>query len=126
MGRLLILVLLMLAGYVGYNYFFGKSEEKAQAKSIVHETKELGKAIGDLLKNKKADYDEGKFDENIQKISDGVEQLKKDPSTSSETIQSLNELEKQLESIDTAYLSNEDRKEIDRVLKMLRSMEAQK
>lgn len=126
MTRLIFTVLLILAGYVGYTYFFGKGNEKAQAESIVQETKELGKAIGDLLKNKKEDYDSGKFDENIQKLSDEVEKLKKEPDQLPQVSESLKEVENQLKNLDTTYLSREDRMEIERVIRMVQSMYPEK
>ena len=57
MRKLIFLLLLVLAGYVGYLYYFGKGEEKTQARSVVQETGQLIHSVGLLLKNQKDTLD---------------------------------------------------------------------
>jgi methyl-accepting chemotaxis protein len=51
-----------------YNYFFGTPEEKGNAKEIFQEVKDVGVAVKDLLKSEKEKFDEGKYDNAIQKM----------------------------------------------------------
>lgn len=62
MRTLIKLVLIVVVVLVGYNYFYGTSEEKSESQEIVDKVKDLGKSIGSLLKNEKNKFDEGKFD----------------------------------------------------------------
>lgn len=53
---------------LGYNFFFGTPEEKSNAKEIFQEVKDVGVAVKDLLKSEKEKFDEGKYDNAIQKM----------------------------------------------------------
>ena len=74
LGIFLVLALL------GYNYFYGTVEEKAQSKEIVHDATQLGKKlfskVGKLLKSEKAKFDDGKFDEAIGNVRNAIGDLK--------------------------------------------------
>lgn len=76
MRRLLSWVIILVFALVGYNYFFGNAEEKENAKEIVNEVKDLGKASWDLLKSEKEKAEAGKYDEAADKFKDIFERLK--------------------------------------------------
>lgn len=68
--------LLLVAGILVYNYFFGTPEEKAQSKEIFTSVKDLTKSAFDLLKHEKEKFDEGKYDEAVEKVGGLLENLK--------------------------------------------------
>ena len=74
--RLIGLVVVVVFALVGYNYFFGNAEEKENAKEILNEVKNLGKASWDLLKSEKEKMEAGKYDEAADKFKDIFERLK--------------------------------------------------
>lgn len=117
MRRLFFFLLILLAGYVGYMYYFGKGEDKANAETVILETKDLGKAIGDFLKKQKIRYDEGEFDQLIDKIGRNLEKLKSTKSENEEQVKdNLRNLEKELKNIDAQKLNEENRKALEKIL----------
>ncbi len=117
MRKLIFTILILLAGYVGYMYFFGKGDDKAKAEIIVHETKELGKAVGDFLSTQKEKYDEGEFDSLIDKVGAMLEKLKSsDQQTSKEVKDNLKELQDELRQIDMDKLSEENRQALEKII----------
>ena len=68
--------LLLVGGILVYNYFFGTPEEKAQSKEIFTNVKDLTKSAVDLLKQEKQKFDDGKYDEAVDKIGGLLENLK--------------------------------------------------
>lgn len=74
LGVFLVLALL------GYNYYYGSVEEKAQSKEIVHDAAQLGKKlftkVGSLLKSEKEKFDDGKYDEAIGNVRHAIGDLK--------------------------------------------------
>jgi uncharacterized phage infection (PIP) family protein YhgE len=68
--------LLLVGGILVYNYFFGTPEEKAQSKEIFTSVKDLTKSAFDLLKQEKQKFDEGKYDEAVDKIGGLLDNLK--------------------------------------------------
>lgn len=118
MRRLIFTILLLLAGYVGYMYFFGKGEDKTNAQTIVHETKDLGKAVGEFLRNQKDKYDDGEFNKLIDKVGQSLEKLKTGSNESKEDVKTnLLELQKKLKEIDPEKLSEENRKALEKLIK---------
>lgn len=120
MRKFLFTLLLLLAGYVAYMYFFGKGEDKANAETIVRETKDVAHAIGDFLKRQKDKYDDGEFDRLIKKVSDAIAKLKASPAEHQDEVKTtLKELEKEIRQIDPAKLNEENRKQLENVLRSL-------
>jgi len=118
MRRLIFTLLLVLAGYVGYMYFFGKGEDKSNAQTIVHETRDLGKAVADFLRNQKDKYDDGEFNRLIDKVGESLDKLKTGTNESKEDVKTnLLELQKQLKEIDPEKLSEENRKALEKLIK---------
>jgi gas vesicle protein len=60
--------LLVVAGLIGYNYFFGTPEEKAQSREIVGKATDLGRDAWNLLKSERVKLQEGKYDDAIEKL----------------------------------------------------------
>ncbi len=76
MRYLIRLVILLLIGILVYNYFFGTQEEKETSKKIFGEVRDLGKATWDLLRSEKAKFDEGKYDEAVDKVGNLIDRLR--------------------------------------------------
>jgi len=120
MTRLIGIIVLLLAVIVGYMYFFGKEDDKVTAHTIVNETKELGKSVGDFIKRQKDKYDDGEFDDLINKISNSIDKLRsKSEKPTNETQTNLRELEHQLKQIDPDKLSEENRQKLKKVIEDL-------
>ena len=66
--NLLKLLVLVVVGVLVYNYFFGTPEEKETSKEIFSEVRDLGKATWGLLRSEKQKFDEGKYDEAVDKV----------------------------------------------------------
>ena len=66
------LVLILL----GYNYFYGTAQEKEQAQEIFSKGAEAVGAGADLLKSEYHKYKDGKYDEALDNISNGLSKLK--------------------------------------------------
>lgn len=117
MRKFIFTVILLLAAYVGYMYFFGKGEDKAKAELIVDETRDLGKAVADFLGSQKDKYDEGEFDALIGKVSAMLNKLKTGSEATQEEVQDdLKKLQKELRQIDPEKLSEENQKALEKVI----------
>jgi glutaredoxin 2 len=104
------IILVLVAGVLIYNFFYGTDEEREQSKRIVGEFKEVGVAVKDLLQSEKEKLDEGKYDDALdkmgnlfEKVRNGVEKL--DP----DAISSLNRLERKRRDLEEeVHQKNED------------------
>ncbi|WP_373548823.1 hypothetical protein [Haliscomenobacter sp.] len=97
MRSLIKLGLILVVAILGYNYFFGDPQEKAQSKEIFKKVGELGKASWSLLKSEKAKLDDGKYDTAIDKIGNVYDDLRSRARSSNdrESLQRLSELEQE-------------------------------
>jgi uncharacterized protein YjbJ (UPF0337 family) len=68
--------LILVAGIIAYNYFFGTPAEKESSEQIVGKAKDLIAASWGLLKSEKEKFDEGKYDEALAKVKDVFEKIK--------------------------------------------------
>lgn len=68
---LLKLGLVLVAGLLFFNYFFGDVDEKAQSREIVGKVGDLGKDAWNLLKSERQKMKEGKYDDALEKL-DGL------------------------------------------------------
>ncbi len=59
----------LVVGLLGYNYFFGTDDEKAQAQEIFSKGAEVVGAGADLLQSEYHKYQEGKYDEALDNVS---------------------------------------------------------
>lgn len=120
MKSLIFLILLVLAVLVGYTYFFGKGEDKEQAREIVGEARDLGRSIGDFLKRQKTKYDDGEFDRLLDKLSATLNKLKTNKAESTtEEKQELRTLEQELRQVDPEKLNPENRERLKKLLNEL-------
>jgi translation initiation factor 2B subunit (eIF-2B alpha/beta/delta family) len=117
MRKFLFTLILLLAGYIGYMYYFGKGEDKSKAVTIVNETKDLGKAVGDFLRKQKDKYDAGDFDQLIDKVNTALEKLKsKSEPNEVEVKDNLRHLENELRQIDPQKLTEEQREALKKLM----------
>ena len=68
--------LFLIVGILGYNYFFGSPEEKAQSKEIIGKAVDVGKAGVGLLKEEIAKFKSGKYDDALEKIGTALNNAK--------------------------------------------------
>lgn len=96
MKSLLKLLAIVVVGVLIYNYFFGTPEEKATSKEIFTDVRDLGKATWGLLKSEKQKFDEGKYDEAVDKVGGLLGSLKSKARTSEDdaSLARLEELER--------------------------------
>ncbi len=73
---LIKLALLLVVGVLIYNYFFGTYEEKEQSKAVFRKVYDLGKDAYNVLRTEKEKFDEGKYDEAVDKIGGLLDNLK--------------------------------------------------
>ncbi len=76
MKNLIKFGLLLVAGILVYNYFYGTPTEKEKSEKIFAEFKDVGVSVVDLMKEEKVKYDDGKYDEAIDKMKGAVENMK--------------------------------------------------
>ncbi|MBK9981338.1 MAG: hypothetical protein IPP15_02750 [Saprospiraceae bacterium] len=120
MSRLIGIIVIILAAIVGYMYFFGKEDDKVKAHTIVNETKELGKSVGDFISRQKDKYDNGEFDTLLKKVGDGISKLRSKPENKSDEVkQDLRDLEIKLKEIDPQKLSEENREKLKKLIQDL-------
>ena len=93
--------LLLVVGILVYNFFFGDETEKEQSRRIFQEVKEVGVAVGDLLKSEKEKFDAGKYDDALTKIEDAFDNLKSkaEDLNDSELLEKVRQLERERERI---------------------------
>lgn len=122
--------LILVAGILIYNYFLGTPEEKATSKQIFSEVKDLGSATWALLKSEKEKFDEGKYDEALDKVGDMFQGLKEKAAKlkDSDLSDRISDLDRQRENlknkVDDAEkagktLSDEEKKELKQSFKEL-------
>ncbi|MBI1223662.1 MAG: hypothetical protein GC192_00370 [Bacteroidetes bacterium] len=70
------LLAILVIGILIYNLFLGTDEEKQGAKRIVGEMKDVGVAVGDLLKSEKEKFDKGKYDKAVDKVGSVLSSLR--------------------------------------------------
>lgn len=109
---LIKLGLILVVGILIYNYFLGTPEEKETSKTIFREVKELGQATWSLLRSEKEKFDEGKYDEAIDKVGSLYNRLRGHAETirDADLINRVEELDQRREAIrrqlETAEKSN--------------------
>lgn len=102
---LIKLALFLVAGILVYNYFFGTPEEKAQSKEIFSDIKDLTKSAVGLLKTEKQKFDEGKYDDAVDKVGGLIDNLK----GKAEQLENNRELLEQIADLESQQRSLEDR-----------------
>jgi predicted nucleic acid-binding Zn-ribbon protein len=75
--QLFKLIIIMVLGILVYNLFLGDTTEKENARKVFSEIKEAGVAVKDLLKSEKKKFDEGKYDDALDKVGNVFDKLKR-------------------------------------------------
>lgn len=120
MRKLLFTLLLVLAGYVGYQYFFGKGADKTQARNVVQETGELIHSVGSLLKNKKDTYNDSDVRSVIDQVNATLQKIRSDTGTRDQQVNDdLRDLSTELKKIDTTRLTPADKRVLEHLIKEL-------
>ena len=94
---LLQLAVILVVGILIYNYFLGTAEEKEQSEKVFESARDLGKSAWDLLKSEKEKFDEGKYDQALDKINSLISSMKDkaEKIQDSEILDKISDLEKQ-------------------------------
>jgi hypothetical protein len=116
MRKLFFTLLLILAGYVAYNYYFGEGEARDQAAAVVEETRALSRAVGDLLRHQKERYEAGEFDRTLDRVSDMLDRMKANPGIN-EGEEDIRQIGRDLHRIDTTQLTPDQRRKLEDVLR---------
>lgn len=74
---LIKLGLLLVAGILVYNYFFGTTEEKSQSKEVFKKTGDAVGAAWNLLKSEKQKFDAGKYDKVLDQLDGAYRVVRK-------------------------------------------------
>ncbi|MCB0631133.1 MAG: hypothetical protein R2824_10085 [Saprospiraceae bacterium] len=95
MKSLIKLGLILIVGILVYNYFFGDDAEKAQSREIFEKVGDLGKAGINLLRSEKDKFDEGKYDDALDKIGNLFDKVrdKAEDLNDSELLRDISRLE---------------------------------
>ncbi|HMQ48385.1 MAG TPA: hypothetical protein PKA00_13310 [Saprospiraceae bacterium] len=100
---LIKLGLILVVGILIYNYFFGTVEEKAQSKEIFTDIKDLTSSAFNLLKSEKKKFDEGKYDEAVDKVGgliDNLESKAKKLEDNKDLLDQLGDLQRQKDELE--------------------------
>ena len=73
---LIKLGLLLVAGILVYNYFFGTSEEQAQSKEVFKKTGDAVGAAWNLMKSEKQKFDHGKYDKVLDQLGNAYREVR--------------------------------------------------
>lgn len=76
-GKLLRLIVVVVIGILVYNLVLGNDTEKESARKVFGEIKEAGIAVKDLLKSEKQKFDEGKYDDALNKVGNVFSKMKR-------------------------------------------------
>jgi len=110
--RLLGLAIVLVAGLVVYNYFFGTLQEKESSKEIFEQIKGLGQSAWDLLKSEKKKLQAGKYDGALENLQELFDQLRRQAESAGdgEALEKLNELESRSKALQGDLASEEARR----------------
>lgn len=93
--------LLLLAGILVYNYFFGTSEEKAQSREVFKKTGDALGSAWNLLKSEKQKFDAGKYDKVLDQLGSAYKSVRERAKYVDEkVIKRLDELEQRKASLE--------------------------
>ena len=76
MKTLIKIALIAIVAVLGYNYFYGDEKEQEQAEKIVGKVQDLGSDIKALVLNEKEKFDDGKYDNAVDKFSELIASVK--------------------------------------------------
>lgn len=101
MRSLIKLGLILVAGILVYNFFFGDETEKAQSREIFEKVGDLGRAGINLLKSEKEKFNDGKYDDALDKIGGLFDKVrsKAEDLNDSELLRDISRLEKKRQEL---------------------------
>ena len=67
---------ILVIGILGYNYFLGDEDEKAQSREIVGKVRDLGSDAWNLLRSERQKLREGKYDGALDKLDNLYDNLR--------------------------------------------------
>ncbi len=73
---LLKIAFVAVLAILGYNYFFGDSEEKAQSKKVFHEVGDVARSVGSLIRSEREKFNHGKYDGALDKLGNAYQKLR--------------------------------------------------
>lgn len=121
MKFLLKIGIVAIISILGYNYFFGDTAEKEQARTIVNKVGDLGKSVKDLISDEKDKFDEGKYDKAVKQVGGLIASIREKASKIDvkEELEKLEKRKKQIEDLlgvmknSEEEVSEEKREELD-------------
>lgn len=120
MRKLIFTILLILAAYVGYQYYFGKEENKTQAHTVVEDTRALIRSVGDLLKDQKESYNNSEIRPLLDQVKAKLQNIRSDNSPRDQQVKDdLRDLSDELGKIDTTKLNPDDKKALKNLIRDL-------
>lgn len=69
--------MMLVAGILIYNFFFGTNEEKEQSRKIFGQLKDVVVSVSHLVKSEKQKYDAGKYDTALEKLGGAYQAVRK-------------------------------------------------
>lgn len=113
LNTILKLGVFLVVGILAWNYFMGSPSEKASSQKIINEVKDLGAATWGLLKSEKEKFDEGKYNDALDKMGSLYDNLRgKADKLGSEVSDRVEDLDKQRKEI-SQQLSDAEEKGSD-------------
>ena len=82
---------MLAVGIIGYNYFLGDPDEKAQSKEIISKVGDGVKAVGGVFKGEYQKLREGKYDKAFEKIGGALEKGKEKLSGGKELLNKIDD-----------------------------------
>lgn len=97
------LLLLLVVGLLGYNYFYGTDEEQAQSRNLVNKAKDLGSDAWSLLRSERDKARAGKYDESLDHLKDLYSDLKDKAGElkDSDALTRLSDLDRRRDALET-------------------------
>lgn len=83
---LLKIGLLLVAGILVYNFFFGTDEEKTQSKKVFGEMRDVARSVGSLIRTEREKFNQGKYDQALDKLGDAYQGIRKQAKHLDETV----------------------------------------
>jgi hypothetical protein len=113
-GFLIKLAVFAVIAILGYNYFFGSSEEKAQSSKVFGQVKEVAVSVGELAKSEKEKYNAGKYDAALDKLAGAYKAAREGAQKlDSSLLKRIGELEKRRAGLEKEIASIEEAEQAD-------------